>query len=132
MSFVRTAPVGLARTEFSRTPELVACDETRAAYLRAMQAKIERIGDGFGLLLPKELLDACGFGTAATVTVLNRTLVVTAGPRRARDGWSEALAGIPQAELDRDFAELAKLRETPSEWDGTEWQWPAAVADEKI
>ncbi len=24
-----------------------------------MQTKIEKIGEGFGLLLPKELLDAC-------------------------------------------------------------------------
>ena len=97
-----------------------------------MQAKIERIGDGFGLLLPKELLDACGFGTAATVTVLNRTLVVTAEPRRAREGWSEALEAIPPAELDRDFAELETLCETPNKWDDTEWQWPAPAADEKI
>ena len=117
---------------YDRTPEPAACDQTRAVYLRAMQAKIERIGDGFGLLLPKELLDACGFGTAATVTVLNRTLVVTAGPRRAREGWSEAVGAIPQAELDRDFAELETLRETPSEWDTAEWQWPAPVANEKI
>ena len=117
---------------YNRTPELATCDQTRAAYLRAMQAKIERIGDGFGLLLPKELLDACGFGTAATVTVLNRTLVVTTGPRRAREGWAEALEAIPPAELDRDFAGLETLRETPSEWDDTEWQSPAAAANEKI
>ena len=97
-----------------------------------MQAKIERIGDGFGLLLPKELLDACGFGTAATVTVLNRTLVVTAGPRRAREGWAEALGAIPQTELDRDFAELETLRESPNKWDDTDWQWPVAAANEKI
>lgn len=97
-----------------------------------MQAKIERVGDGFGLLLPKKLLDACGFGSTATVTVQNRTLVVTAGPRRAREGWAEALAAIPQAEMDRDYAALAALRETPSEWDAAEWHWPAAAADETI
>ncbi|GDY19513.1 hypothetical protein LBMAG56_08580 [Verrucomicrobiota bacterium] len=97
-----------------------------------MQAKIERIGDGFGLLLPKEVLDACGFGTAATVTVQNRTLVVTAGPHQAREGWTEALGAIPQTELDRDFAELATLRETPSEWDAAEWHWPAPAANETI
>ena len=97
-----------------------------------MQAKIERVGDGFGLLLPKELLDACGFGTAATVTVQNRTLVVTAAPPRAREGWAAALAAIPEIELDRDFAALAALRELPSEWDETKWQWPASDADEKV
>lgn len=97
-----------------------------------MQAKIEKIGDGFGLVLPKELLDACGFGNEATVTVQNRTLIVSPGPRRAREGWAEALARIPQAELDRDFAELAEFRETPHEWDATEWQWPDTDSDEKV
>ena len=97
-----------------------------------MQAKIAKIGDRFGLLLPKELLDACGFGSEATVTVENRTLVVTPGPRRARAGWAEALGAIPQAELDRDFAELQAFRETPHEWDATEWQWPNTEANEKV
>jgi antitoxin MazE len=100
-------------------------------YLAAMQTKIEKIGDNFGLILPKELLDACGFGTEATVTVQNQTLVVAPGPRQPREGWAEALRAIPQAELDRDFAELQAFRETPDEWDATEWQWPAS-AQEKV
>ena len=41
-----------------------------------MQTKIEKIGDAFGLLLPKELLDACGFGQEATVTVEDKTLIL--------------------------------------------------------
>jgi antitoxin component of MazEF toxin-antitoxin module len=56
-----------------------------------MQAKIERIGDRFGLLLPKELLDACGIGEEATVIVQNRTLIVAAQDWRPRQGWDEAL-----------------------------------------
>jgi antitoxin component of MazEF toxin-antitoxin module len=101
-------------------------------YLGAVQAKIEKIGDGFGLLLPKELLDACGFGSEATVMLQDKTLIVSAGPRRAREGWAEALRTIPQQELDRDFAELQAFRETPDEWDATEWRWPGRDADEKV
>jgi antitoxin component of MazEF toxin-antitoxin module len=97
-----------------------------------MQAKIEKIGDGFGLILPKELLDACGFGSEATVSVQDKSLVVTPQARRAREGWAEALARIPQAELDRDFEELRSFREAPHEWDETEWQWPDSAADEKV
>lgn len=80
-----------------------------------MQAKIEKIGDGFGLILPKELLDACGFGSEANVAVQDKSLIVTAQPRRAREGWAEALARIPQEDLDRDFEELQAFRETPDE-----------------
>jgi antitoxin component of MazEF toxin-antitoxin module len=97
-----------------------------------MRAKIEKVGDGFGLLLPKELLDACGFGTEATVTVQNKTLVISARPRRPREGWAETLQAIPQSELDLDSAELQAFRETPHEWTATEWQWPDSDTHEKV
>lgn len=97
-----------------------------------MQAKIERIGDGFGLILPKEMLDACGFGSEVNVAVQDKSLIVSPQPRRAREGWEEALRAIPQAELDRDFSELQAFRETPDEWDATEWQWPEADSHEKV
>ena len=66
----------------------------------------------FGLLLAKELLDACGFGREATVTVQDNTLIVAPGPRRGREGLAEALRAIRQEEVDRDFAELQAFRET--------------------
>ena len=78
-----------------------------------MQTRIEKIGDNLGLILPKELLESCGFGTQAIVTVHNKTLVVSPSPRRAREGWDEALKHIPQAELDRDFEQLQAFREAP-------------------
>jgi len=56
-----------------------------------MQAKIEKVGDGVGLILPKELLDACGIGEEANVVVQNRTLSVAAQDWRPRQGWEEAL-----------------------------------------
>ena len=98
----------------------------------AVQAKIEKVGDGFGLLLPRELMEACGFGGEATVTVQGKTLIVTPQPCRVREGWAEALRAIPQGELDRDFTELQAFRETPDEWEATEWQWPDTDANEKV
>jgi antitoxin MazE len=97
-----------------------------------VQTKIEKIGDGLGLLLPRELLEECGFGAEATVTVQNSTLIVSPGPQEARQGWAEALRAIPQAELDRDFDELQDFRDAPGEWDATGFTWPAGGADEKI
>ena len=97
-----------------------------------MQTKIEKIGDGFGLLLPKELLEECGFGAEVTVTVQDSTLIVSPGAQKARQGWAEALRAIPQADLDRDFDELQSFRDTPDEWDATRFTWPGGGADEKI
>jgi len=97
-----------------------------------VQTKIQKIGDGFGLLLPKELLEECGFGAEVTVTVQNRTLVVSPGPRPVRQGWSEALQAIPQEELDRDFGELQSFRDAPDDWNETGFMWPNVGNDEKI
>ncbi len=97
-----------------------------------VQTKIEKIGDGFGLLLPKELLDECGLGAEVTVTVQNSTLIVSPGPPQARQGWADALRAIPQPELDRDFDELQSFRDAPGDWSKTGFTWPDAGNDEKI
>jgi hypothetical protein len=83
------------------------------------------------LVLPKRLLDSCGFGAKATVTVQNKTLIATPLPRKPCDGWAEAIAAIPEEALARDFKEFAAFRETRDEWDSAEWQWPDAP-DEKV
>lgn len=81
-----------------------------------MQAKIAKIGDGFGLLLPKELLDACGIGEKATVFVQNRTLIVAAQDWRPRQGWDEALerAGAATAAEGEDEETLAHWASLPA------------------
>ncbi len=96
-----------------------------------MQAKIEKIGDGFGLLLPKELIEACGFGGEATVTVENRKLVVTPAPRPVREGWAEAARQMRERGDDLT-PELQEWQDVPDEWDASEWQWPDTPADEKV
>jgi len=57
---------------------------------------------------------------------------VSHGARRTREGWAEALRTVPPAELERDFAVLQALRETPDEWDATEWRWPEPDAHEEV
>lgn len=96
-----------------------------------MQTKIEKIGDGFGLLLPKELLHACGFGSEATVTVQDDALVVSPGPRRVREGWAEAARQMRERGDDLT-PELQEWMNVPDEWDAAEWQWPDTPANEKV
>jgi antitoxin component of MazEF toxin-antitoxin module len=96
-----------------------------------VQAKIEKIGDGFGLILPKELIEACGFGNQATVTVEDRKLVVTPTPPRVRVGWAEAARQMRERGDDLT-PELQEWLDVPDEWDATEWQWPDPPANEKV
>jgi hypothetical protein len=97
-----------------------------------VQAKIEKIGERFGLILPKEVLDACGFGSEANVRIQEKALIVTANPLPGRDDWEEAIRIIPQELIDRDFDELSDFREMRNEWDEHGWQWPEAGSHEKI
>jgi antitoxin component of MazEF toxin-antitoxin module len=97
-----------------------------------MQARIERIGDGFGLRIPKPLLDACDLGEEVSLTVRDKTLVVAPAPAPARAGWEEAIQAIPQETLDRDYEELRDFREMADEWDEKGWQWPEDEAREKV
>lgn len=89
-----------------------------------MQAKIQKLADGLGLVLPRELMDKYGFTDEATITAGDNCLILTPSVRRPRQEWTEALSAIPQAELERDFEELRSVRETPDEWDATGWTWP--------
>ena len=97
-----------------------------------MLMRIEPVPEGFQLLLPRALVEACGLAGEVTVSVREQTLVVEKKPRPVREGWEEALRDIPQEALDRDFEELGDFRETPHEWDGKEWQWSGTPADEKV
>ena len=56
----------------------------RSGYISCGQAKIEKVGDQFGLILLKALREVCGLWSEATVTVLDKTLVVSPGPHTAR------------------------------------------------
>lgn len=89
------------------------------------------MGDGFGLLLPKELLDACGFGQEATVTVQNKSLIVTPGPGRVREGWAEAARQMRERGDDLT-PELQQWQQVRDEWDEKEWTWPGSDSDEKV
>lgn len=80
-----------------------------------MQARIEKIGDHFGLMLPKHLVELCGLGDEVNVTVHNKTLMVTSVSRPSRLGWEEAIRTIPQESLDQDYQELRDFREMPED-----------------
>jgi antitoxin component of MazEF toxin-antitoxin module len=82
-----------------------------------MHARIEKMGDGFGLRLPKRLLESCGLGEEVSLTVRDKTLVIARAAPGARAGWAEAIQDIPQEALDRDYEELQAFREMPEEWD---------------
>lgn len=69
------------------------------------------------------LLKQCPLGEDVDVSVERDALVIRPVRRQPRQGWAEALAAVPDHELERDQADLAAFRETPHDWDHKDWEW---------
>lgn|GEM_PF-2284301 len=58
--------------------------------------KIESIGDGLGPLLLKEWPGVGGFGSVATVTGQDETMLISSQPHYSRKGWAQAAQQISE------------------------------------
>ena len=55
-----------------------------------MQAKLVKIGNSFGVRLPKTVIDTCGFSSDLELNVKGKSVVLTAD-KQPRQGWQEAI-----------------------------------------
>lgn len=55
-----------------------------------MQAKLVKIGNSYGVRLPKTVIDACELTSDLELTVKGKSVVLTAD-RQPRVGWQEAI-----------------------------------------
>jgi hypothetical protein len=69
------------------------------------------------------LLKQCPLGEDVDVSAERDALVIRAVRRRPRQGWAEALAAVPEHDLERDQTDLIAFRETPHDWDRKDWDW---------
>ena len=92
-------------------------------YIGGVQTKTIVVDGQKAVPIPDAVLEQCPLGDVVDVSVVQGGVLVKSAGGQPRAGWAEALEKIPQAELDRDFEELRAVRETPSAFDGKEWQW---------
>jgi len=55
-----------------------------------MQIKLVKIGNSYGVRLPKAVIDACEFQSDIELNVKGKSLVLTA-EKQPRAGWQEAI-----------------------------------------
>ena len=55
-----------------------------------MQTKLVKIGNSFGVRLPKTVIETCGFETDLDLTIKGKSVVLTAD-KQPRQGWQEAI-----------------------------------------
>ena len=80
-----------------------------------MQAKITKIGNSQGIIIPKSIIEQCHFKGIVQLEVKDNHLIISA--QNPRQGWEEAIlkAGIEEEILIEDNLE--------NSWDEEEWVW---------
>lgn len=74
-----------------------------------MRVKLIKIGNSFGIRLPKAVILECGFKDELNLDVCQKTAVLSQ-PKLSRQGWHDAAADV--------------LKENPEASRGVrEWQW---------
>lgn len=87
-----------------------------------MGAKIRKIGNSAGVILPKPALSALGVseGGAVEFTYEPGKITIVPGRRKVREGWDEdfkALAAEGLTEEEREWLEADLTSDTDDEWD---------------
>ncbi len=84
-----------------------------------METKLIKIGNSFGVRLPKALISQYGLKTDIEIEPTENGILISS-KKKAREGWTEQLANaIKQGHLPDD--EL--LEGFSDEFTETEWQW---------
>lgn len=55
-----------------------------------MQVKLVKIGNSYGVRLPKTVIDACEFSSDLDLTVKGKSVVLSA-EKQPRQGWQDAI-----------------------------------------
>ncbi|MDX2143850.1 MAG: AbrB/MazE/SpoVT family DNA-binding domain-containing protein [Rhodospirillaceae bacterium] len=81
-----------------------------------MKIEIIRIGNSRGVRLPKSVLQQCGFGATAELSVRDGRVVLSP-KRKAREGWAEAFAAAAPGD------DVLLPDHLSADWDRGEWRW---------
>ena len=81
-----------------------------------MKTRIVRIGNMYGVRIPKAMLDAAGLEGEVDLTVQSGSLVIRS-VRAPRAGWAEAFRNMAKNGDDA----MLDAPQAPSTWDEEEW-----------
>lgn len=83
-----------------------------------MKAKIRKIGNSRGIILPKDVIERCGLEDEVVITVLNDHVLIQASGSK-RSSWEAAFKKAVEKDQGMlDYADLIR-----NDWDEEEWEW---------
>jgi antitoxin MazE len=83
-----------------------------------MTLNLVRIGNSKGILIPKPILEQCGFGDTVLLCVQKGRIVILPN-HRPRHGWAEEFRRNAKTGDERLILEGVK----PNAFDSEEWEW---------
>ena len=81
-----------------------------------MRTKIVKIGNSQGIIIPKKILEQCGFSHSVEMEIKDSSLILTSV--KAREGWEESFQTMAANQDD----ELLIDDTISTEYD-REWEW---------
>ena len=84
-----------------------------------MEIKISNIGNSQGIIIPKAIIEQCGFKKRVNLDVKDNCLIVSPRSHNHRQGWEEAIIAAEESDID----ELLMGENLDHSWDEEEWTW---------
>jgi len=83
-----------------------------------MKIALQRLGNSKAVVIPKAILDKCGFDREVEMRVEDKRVILSPA-RPVREGWEEAFRKAAQRPSD----EALLPEHLSEEWDREEWTW---------
>ncbi|WP_143959636.1 AbrB/MazE/SpoVT family DNA-binding domain-containing protein [Litoribacter populi] len=83
-----------------------------------MKARLRKIGNSQGIILPKEVIEMCNLEKEVEITVSENKIIIQA-PQSKRSTWEAAFKKAK--EKDEGVLDDADLIQ--NNWDNEEWEW---------
>ncbi|NJW54548.1 AbrB/MazE/SpoVT family DNA-binding domain-containing protein [Salinimicrobium sp. CDJ15-81-2] len=84
-----------------------------------MEAKIVKIGNSKGIIIPAELLDLIGLKEKVRLEVKNDQIVISSAKKEAREGWEEMI----KAELEKQGQPTRLISDFFEDERNEDWEW---------
>jgi len=81
---------------------------------------IRRIGNSQGILLPRNILQACGIEEQVEVVVIGQAILLRSVKKHPREGWEEQ---FQNATISGDSPESDLFEGVKNDFDDTDWTW---------
>lgn len=82
-----------------------------------MKTKVRKIGNSFGIIIGRKILDQVSVDKEVSLTVEDSKIIIEAVKSNPRENWEEMLLKANSLE-DKEF-----LEDFENEFDKTEWTW---------